>query len=133
IAETNIDLYAGEGARAYERVRRCWGDMKRNYLLRVQLIRGEANFFRARCALATLRSLGEGERQGRLAEAARCATRLERERTVWTVPLAHLIRASVAHARGERAEAAAQLAKAIDAAEAADMGLHAAVARYRLG
>src|SRR5439155_27236290 len=33
LAEANVDLYAGEGARAYERVTRQWRDLERSLLL----------------------------------------------------------------------------------------------------
>jgi serine/threonine protein kinase/ribosome-associated translation inhibitor RaiA len=133
LAEANVDLYAGEGERAYERVTRQWRELERSLLLRVQLVRGEAYFLLARAALA---SSGRGnQRAARIAEAARCATRLERERMPWTAPLAHLVRAAVAHASDaerNRAETVAHLRAAADRADAANMAMHAAVARYRI-
>jgi hypothetical protein len=51
----------------------------------------------------------------------------------WTEPLAAILRAGCACAAGDRAGAAAALAKASDTAQAADMPVHAAAARHQLG
>jgi hypothetical protein len=130
VAETNVDLYAGEGARAYERVTARWSPLERSLLLRVQLIRGDAHFLRGRCALA---SVDASNRDARLREAARSAQALEREGMTWTAPMAHLLRACIANARGDRDTCARSLRLAADTADAADMAMHAAIARRRLG
>jgi hypothetical protein len=48
-------------------------------------------------------------------------------------PLASLVLAAAANAEGDTATATTALRAAIERADAADMGLHAAVARYQLG
>ena len=123
VAEVNIDLYAGEGAGAYARVRRHWGALRRSLLMSVQYIRADAYFMRARCALAV----------GRPREAERFARKLDAERMPWTSALAGLVHALVALAQGDRPGGAARLRAAVDRAEAVDMNLHAAVGRLRLG
>jgi hypothetical protein len=123
LAEANIDLYLGDGRAAYERVVGQWWALRRSLLMQVQYLRADAWFLRGRCALAV----------GRLAEAARFARKLEKERTPWTSALAAIIRASEAFARGARAETEAHLRVALERSEAADMRLHAAVVRLRLG
>ena len=130
VAETNVDLYAGLAPRAYERVASRWRALERSFLLRVQLVRGDAYFLRARCALA---AGGDANGRARIAEATRAAARLERERMPWTAPLAHLVRACIARARGDDAATERELRAAAARADAADMAMHAAVARYRLG
>jgi eukaryotic-like serine/threonine-protein kinase len=123
LAEANIELYAGAGEAAYGMVAHGWPQLRRSLFLYVQYVRGDAYSLRARCALAS----------GRLAEAARYARKLERERMLWTSTLASLIRAGVARAAGDREGEIAHLRAAADHADAADMQLHAAVARMRLG
>jgi hypothetical protein len=130
LAEANIALYVGDGEAAYQVVEHGWGALRRSFLMNVQYIRADALFVRARCALAS----ASGSRHSvRIAEAARLAVKLDREAMPWTDALAALVRAGIAAARGDCADAIAQLRVAVTSAEAADMGLHAAVARLRLG
>jgi uncharacterized protein HemY len=51
----------------------------------------------------------------------------------WTAPLAAIVHACVANARGDSAQAVAWLRAAAESADAADMPLYAASARHRLG
>ncbi len=51
----------------------------------------------------------------------------------WTDPLASILAATAANARGARTEALASLRAAIQRSETADMSLYAAAARHRLG
>ena len=53
LAEANVELYVGDGASAYERVTREWAKLKQSFLLRVQYVRADAHFVRARAALAS--------------------------------------------------------------------------------
>ncbi len=133
LAEANIELYAGAGSRSYELVVREWRPLRRSFLFLVQYLRADATFLRARCALASLGSLGPRERLARAAEVARLARKLDRERMAWTAPLAALVWAGVAIARGDRPGAIGRLRVAVSGAQGADMLLHAAVARLRLG
>jgi hypothetical protein len=131
LAGANIDLYVGDGASAYDGVERVWKKLQATMLLRVQYMRADANFLRARCAIA---SLGEGaHRRARLVEIRELAKRLERERMPWIAPLAAIISAAASEAEGDRSAAAMSLRAAIDLANAADMSLHAAAARHQLG
>jgi hypothetical protein len=131
LAEANIELYVGDGARAYDVVARDWRALRRSLLMQVQYVRADANFLRARCALASCR--GKSNKLGLVVEAERLARALDREKMLWTEPLAAIIRAGIAHARGDRDGAIARLREAISRAEVADMLLHAAAARLRLG
>jgi serine/threonine protein kinase len=123
LAEANIELYAGVGPSAYDLVMRRWRPLRRSFLMRVQYLRGDAYFLRGRCAIAASRT----------ADAARCARKLDAERTPWTSVLAALVWAGVAGGQGDRARAVAHLRSALERAEEADMRLHAEVARLRLG
>ncbi len=131
LAEASIELYAGDGARAYAVVARDWTDLRRSFLMRIQYLRADAHFLRARCALASASTVADPA--ARVAEAAQLARKLEAERMRWTQPLAALVRAGVAHARGERDAVIARLREAVTKAEAVDMLMHAASARLRLG
>jgi serine/threonine protein kinase len=132
LAEASIELYAGDGARAYDIVARAWPKLRRSLLMLTQYVRADALYLRARCAIAD--AAGQGShRAARIAEAARLARRLRTERMPWTEPLAAIVTAAVAHARGDRAATVAALRETISRAEAADMLLHAAAARLQLG
>jgi hypothetical protein len=132
VAETEIELYVGNGARAYERIERDARALRKGLMLSVQFIRGVTAFLRGRCAIASLDSV-PAMRRARLAEAQRMARQLEREGMGWTSALAATLSACVAHESGDRSSAVAALTAAIERAEAADMSAYAAAARYRLG
>ncbi len=131
LGEAHIDLYEGDGSAAYERVVRHWRGLEGSFLMHVQYVRADAFFLQARCALASLRRAPS--RAARLREAARLARRVDREAMEWTAPLAALLWAGVAVAKGDRATAVARLRSAATLADAADMHLHSAVARLKLG
>jgi hypothetical protein len=131
--ETEVELYSGDGTRAWERLDRDARRLRRSRLLTVQLLRVLTHYVRGRAAIASLPALPERERAARLAEADRAAQRLERESMPWTAPLAALLMGSVAQARGQISKADQFLRRAIELASAAEMPLHAAAARHQLG
>jgi serine/threonine protein kinase len=131
-SEVEIELYAGDGAKAYERLERDEGALKKSLLLTVQFMRALTTFARGRAAVASIGTAPE-RKGARLAEARRLARRLEREDMSWTAPLAALVTASAANASGDRPAARASLERAIALAQAADMALYAAAARFQLG
>jgi hypothetical protein len=133
LAEANLEMYVGDGARAYAVVTSRWAAMGRSRMLLARYIRADAAFLRARAALASLATLGPREQRVRIREIERIARRLRREDAAWVRPLAALVAAGAAMARGNRAVARAELRRAARSADAADMALHAAIARYRLG
>ena len=130
--EVEIELYAGEGERAYERLSRDAHTLKKSLLLRVQYIRGVTDFLRARAALASLDRTSPN-RQKRLSEAKRMIRRLEREAMPWTSAFASMAAAAVAIAQGEREASVVFLRAAIERAATADMLVHASAARHCLG
>jgi serine/threonine protein kinase/tetratricopeptide (TPR) repeat protein len=131
LAEANVELYVGAGAKAYGRVTQDWAKLNHSFLLRVQYVRADAHFLRARAALASAEDPTVGQARG--AEARKLAKRLAAERMPWTRALAEMISAGVASLEGPADRAVEPLRAALRSAERADMGIHAAAVRYQLG
>jgi hypothetical protein len=131
LAEANVELYVGDGAEAYERVARDWTKLKQSFLLRVQYVRADAHFVRARAALASC--VDDTIGPARRAEARRLAKRLTSERMPWTDALADMIWAGIASLEGTPVQAATLLRVALRSAERADMSIHAAAILHQLG
>jgi eukaryotic-like serine/threonine-protein kinase len=130
--EGEIELYVGDGAKAYARVARDTPALKKSLLLHVQHMRVQTAFLRGRCAIASL-DAEPAFRRKRLAETRRLARQLENERMVWSAPFAAILTAAAASAEGDRSAAIAGLRSAIDLAHAASMSGYATAARYQLG
>ncbi len=131
--EAEVDLYAGDGARAWDRLMRDAKPLKQSLLLSVQLMRALTHYVRGRAAIASIATAPVVDRAGRLAHAARAAKALDRESMVWTAPLGAIVAAGVAQATGDSAGAGYSLRRAIGLAQAAEMPLHAASASLQLG
>ncbi len=132
LAQVHVDLYVGDGTLAFLRVQEAWRTMSRSLLLRVQFLRIEALWLRARAALAASGATTSRERKRYWAQAEGDGKRIARERMRWSTPIAELVRAGVAAQRGQEALAVEALRAAITGFDAADMRLAAAVARRRL-
>jgi hypothetical protein len=130
-ARTHVDLYTGDGPSAWTRVEEQWPAMKGSLLLRIQTVRIEAWYFRARSAIAAAAS-GE-DASSLLSVADRAARRIDGERMAWSAPVASLLRAGTARMRGQVDRADTHLSEAVNAFERVDMHLLTAVARRRLG
>jgi serine/threonine protein kinase len=130
--EGEIELYVGDGAKAYARVDRDTKPLKKSLLLRIQHMRAQTLFLRGRCAIASLEA-EPALRSERLTEARRLARRLHREGMAWTAPFAAILRAAVANAEGDGSAAIAELRVAADLARTADMFGYARCASYQLG
>jgi serine/threonine protein kinase len=128
-----IELYIGNGAAAYARFERHWRSYRRSLLEHSQFVREFTWYFRGCAAVASAIDAPADVRRARLKEARAAVGRLERAGMTWTAPLASLLGAALANANGDRAAATAALRAAADRAEVADMGMHAAAARYQLG
>ncbi|HTB74361.1 MAG TPA: protein kinase [Polyangiaceae bacterium] len=131
--EAEVDLYAGDGARAWDRLRRDAQRLRRSHLLSVQLIRVFTNFAIGRSALASLEGLEPEERRKRVLEVRRVQRALQREGMPWTEPLGAILAAGVAAATGDRAATEDALRRAVRFADAVEMSLYAASARRQLG
>ncbi len=131
LAHAQIDLYEGHGAEAHERVVSRWKALKRAMLLRIQSVRIEGAFLRARGALSA--AAAGSAREEMLADAEQMARRIEKEKMMWGNSIARLIRAGTARIRGDNDSAVQLLGSAAVEFEAADMALLAMVARRCLG
>jgi hypothetical protein len=115
-AGANFDLYEGKGEAAWRALDGCWRALQRSLLLRSQPVRVAALFVRGRAAVAT------GQRR----RAEEDAAQLERERVGWATGFAALLHAALDPSPAAFDEAARRL-------DAADLAMHAAVARRRAG
>jgi serine/threonine protein kinase len=131
LARADIALYRDDREAAWNQVTSEWPALARSLLLRIHVLRVEAKHLRARCALAM--AVGAPDPRPWLRSAERLAGEIERERMAWSDPLALLLRAGVAGVHGDAIAGATLLAQAAERFDAAEMGLHAAAARRRLG
>jgi hypothetical protein len=132
LAEVQIALYTGDAHAAWEHVTTRWGDLRRAMLLRIQVLRIEALFLRARSALAIAAHDSPGPAH-LIKEAERLARAIEAEHMPWSDPLGWMLQAGVAALRSDRGRAEGLLTRAAGSFQQSGMALHAAVARYRLG
>ncbi|HZS41896.1 MAG TPA: AAA family ATPase [Polyangia bacterium] len=122
-AQAQLDLYLGDGEAAHARMSGAWPKLVESQLLQVQLQRITAVDLRGRAAL------GAGER----ATALEQARALEREKAPWADALALILRAGAAARDGDERTARDGYRRAAQAAQAADLALHAQAARRRAG
>ena len=131
VSECDVALYVGRPAEALRVLDARLGALRASRLLRVHHLRIEWRHLHARAALALA---AEGsDREKHLAAALEDVRRIERERVEWGDALASLIRAGIASIAGDAGEAVERLTAAERGFDAADMGLYAAVARFRRG
>lgn len=129
MAKIDIAIYQGDGT-AWQLATELWRKA-RALIMRVQQLRIEASFLKARAALSM--AAASPQPGPWLTQAERCARQIEKERIDWGMPLVKIIRAAAAALRGNKKTAIAQLAAAEAISELADMSLHAFVARRRRG
>jgi len=130
IANVEIALYSGRGGDAWDLIGEEWPQLKRSLLLRVQYIRIESLHHRAAAALALAAGEAAASRRTELLKAAECDARsILRERMEWGNPLARLLQAAVAAARGDRVRALELAGGAESGFATAHMGLYTAAAR----
>jgi hypothetical protein len=130
--EGEIELYLGDGAKGYARIKRDERALKKSFLLNVQHMRVQTAFLRGRCAIASL-DAERSVRTERLVEVRRLAHRLKREGMSWSAPFAAILTAGAAQAEKNAPRAMASLRTAVELAEAADMKGYATAVRYQLG
>jgi hypothetical protein len=129
-ALAQIELYTGDAEVAWKHVEGQWPALKDSLLLRTPAVRVEAMQLRARTALATS---ADGRDGAKLRLAEKLARKIEKVNMTWSKPFATLIRATIAHQRGEAAKATTLLSEAVQGFERAEMRLHAAAVQRRLG
>jgi eukaryotic-like serine/threonine-protein kinase len=130
VALAQIELYTGDYEVAWRHIEGQIKPLEKSMLLRIQGLRIEAKFLRARLALAS--AAGE-KRARRLRIAEDLAHSISNEQMHWANPLAWLIHAGLAHRRGDDSRAVALISQAVEGFEGSDMALYAATARRRLG
>ncbi len=130
VALAQIELYTGDYEVAWRHIEGQIKPLEKSMLLRIQGLRIEARFLRARLALA---SAAGQKRAQRLRIAKDMADSIAKEHMAWSNPLAMLILAGLAHRSGDDARAVALMTQAVEGFEASDMKLYAATARRRLG
>lgn len=132
-AACELELYAGGGGRALDRVRRAWGPLRRSLLTTMPVIRFVAPTLRARAALRLARDRAS-ERAQLLALAHQD---VRRARGVMPTPAAEgqlsAIEGAVAFARGDRERGVRLLRLAVEQLLAGDMEGLAHAARWRIG
>jgi len=129
----SADLYDAAGPAALDRLQREWPEMESSLVLRVSFARTYMWDLRARAALRVAGDAAAAEQRRVLRLAERDARRILAEKMAWSHPLAILIRACVAARRGDPESAVELFEQAARGFEAADLLLHAAAARRRLG
>ncbi len=117
LSEGLIDLYEGTANDGWVRTQAAWPSLKASQLLRIQNVRIEATYLKARLALAS----------GRTEAALTAAATLRRENIGWANGFALLIRAAT-----EPAERSGLLAQALAVFEHERMGLFAAATKLAL-
>jgi predicted Ser/Thr protein kinase/tetratricopeptide (TPR) repeat protein len=131
LARIQTELYRGRARPAWQLIAENWTAVKRSLLLRIQWVRIEASYVRARCAL--LMAASGRDFDSFLSVARNETRRIERERMPWSDPLAWLLDAAVAYLEGNTVLAEGRLARAAEGFDLAGMGFYGAVARRRRG
>ena len=131
LSRIQIALYRGDANSAWRLLDDLESILRQTCLRRVQVMRIESLYLRARSALAMAAVNRNSRRFRSVARAA--ARRIARERIPWSNPIALLVRAGIAHLEGRTPLALRHLHDAADRFERSDMRLHAAAARRRIG
>lgn len=131
VAQTQIDLYRGDGNSALNRLEAGWPSIRKSQLLRIQVLRTYIHYLRACSALAAASRAPNGHRY--LNSAARDASHIERERIPFAEAASSLIRAGIAGCSGDRIGCARLLESAATRFEALDMQLYSCAATRRRG
>jgi hypothetical protein len=130
VALAQIEMYTGDYEVAWKHIEGQIKALEKSMLLRIQGLRIDALHIRARLALAS--AVGDqGEQHLRLAE--KLAAQIESEEMAYANPFATLIRAGIAHRRGDDRRAISLLEKATNDFDASHMRLYATASRRRLG
>ena len=129
----DMALYRGQADVAWEIVSTRWGALSRSLFLRIhQYAAIFAVHLRARTAIAVA-AASPHKRAKHLAEAARCARKLDRQDVPWATVLAVCIRAGAASVEDRRDVALSLLNEAEGLARGASMAFYVAAAQHRRG
>ena len=131
LARVQTALYRGDAESAWGLLVEQESNLRRSMLTRVQVLRIESLYLRARSALALAAADKSARRFVRVARTS--ARRIAAERMPWADPIGMLLQAGIAALEGRDTDALASLHAAADRFDRADMKLYAAVARHRIG
>jgi len=127
LADTHLELYAGEAAEAHARIEAAWPFIRRALLLRIQFVGVDLRFLRARCALAASYAAPAGRTRHRAAAIAEHElARIKRDPNAAAPPYHALL-------AGLLRQAPTLLEDAALGFDRLAMAAHAAAARFRLG
>jgi hypothetical protein len=129
---SDIDVYEGRPAEAYDQLMAKMPVLKKSLLLHSAFIRTMTGFVRARLAIARIDARPD-EKAVRVAEALAMVRKLRKEHDPWAGALAELITGVAENALGRRDAAIAAMRRGVAACEAIDMIVYAVPARFRLG
>jgi tetratricopeptide (TPR) repeat protein len=129
LGRTCVALYCGEGQRAWQLINEQWAAFNRSFFSRGQLTYIFSHHLHAYCAIAAARNDNQKEALLRIAE--KNAIKIERENMAWAYPIARVIRAGIAMARGDNQTAIKFLEQAEAEFRAVDMLLYATAAQRR--
>jgi eukaryotic-like serine/threonine-protein kinase len=130
IAGAHIELYAGRGGPALERIRRDWRALRWGVAFRAQITRFGMRFVRGLAALAAHDECGD---RALLRDARACERAIAAERVTWSECFAAILAFGVHARRGDPERALGALVAAEAKAAATGMLLHRAVVRHRRG
>jgi hypothetical protein len=137
IANSYIDLYAGENERAYQRLLEEWPRLEASHYLRIGVLRAQLWKLRAVTALASadaLQTRGQGSRASELRADARLnAKRLRGEPFGRAQAFGAMVDGALARSAGDGVNARRDLERALSRFEEQEMSLFAAAARGHLG
>lgn len=133
LAAAQCALYVGDGEDALACLDAARARFERSLVRRIQIVRIEWIHLTARANLAAAAKRTGRERDRAIAAARTAVKQLAAEKAPWTAALEALCRAALFHLTGDAASTVAALDRAVETATAADMSLHATVARYHRG
>jgi tetratricopeptide (TPR) repeat protein len=132
VAWVNLELYDANPMLAYERVIRGLPLLKRSLLLRIEAVRIETAWLRARAAIALAKE-DATRREELLRDAERCGRRLVREKLEWAQAVGHVALAGVFSVRGDDVESRTRLREGARLADHCGLRTVAMAARRCMG
>lgn len=129
-----LELVAGRGAAAWQRLQRGWPGLAGSLTLRLPLVRTQMLHLRGACAIAaaSLLPAGNHERNSLLIDARRSVRHLRRTPLSAAPPLAGLLAAALAVQEGRHREVEGLLEAAIRDLDRSEMSAYSAAARRQL-
>jgi len=131
LAARAIDIYRGDGPRAWARCAERWPAFAASYLYQGQHGRVFGEFWRGAAALQAARASAGRESAALWSVAEACATKITRQRVRWADPFADLLKAATLAQRDRHEPARRALGVAVAGLEGVGMRLWTAAARWQ--